>query len=114
MNETCPYCLRDVRFDIGARFQYENERHEIQQCQACGHPVYRLLDPTRARVVAQWPPKGIRPVHPAVPPPIAADWREAHLSLSIGAFRGAAAMARRAVPGLRRSLDVSGWWGRGR
>jgi hypothetical protein len=38
MNETCPYCLRDVRFDIGARFQYENEHHEIQQCQACSHP----------------------------------------------------------------------------
>jgi hypothetical protein len=101
MNETCPHCLRDVRFDIGAQArQGTGEYHEIQVCQACSQLVYRFLDVTRTNVVAQWPPRGIRPTHPAVPKAIAADWLEAHLCLSIRAFRGAAAMARRAVQGV--------------
>ena len=102
MNETCPHCLREVRFDIVAQTQTSPDHlyYEIQRCQACQELVYRHLDNTRTRVLAQWPPKGIRPVHPSVPAPIGADWREAHLCLSIGAFRGAAAMARRAVQGV--------------
>jgi hypothetical protein len=71
------------------------------QHQACGEIVYRQLDINEpGHTLAQWPPKGIRPAHPSVPAPLAADLREAHLCLSIGAFRGAAAMARRAVQGV--------------
>jgi|SoiMethySBSTD1v2_1073268.scaffolds.fasta_scaffold556917_3 hypothetical protein len=100
MNETCPHCLRDVRFDIAAQLGHDGLYYEIQRCQACQGNVYRQLDNTRTQVLAQWPPRGIRPAHPAVPAPIAADWLEAHLCLSIRAFRGAAAMARRAVQGV--------------
>jgi hypothetical protein len=97
MNETCPHCLREVRFDVVTQQVFDNIYYDIQRCQACQGVVYRQLDNTHIQVLAQWPPRGIRPAHPAVPAPIAADWREAHLCLSIGAFRGAAAMARRAV-----------------
>jgi hypothetical protein len=101
MNETCPHCLRDVRFDIQANVQRDREFHQIQRCQACGGQVYRMVDINeQGRTLAQWPLKGIRATHPAVPAPIAADWLEAHLCLTIRAFRGAAAMARRAVQGV--------------
>jgi hypothetical protein len=101
MNETCPRCLREVRFDVNARVQHGSYFHEIQACPACGGIVYRMLDPEEGRpTIAQWPLKQIRPAYPAVPAPIAADWREAHLCLGVGAFRGAAAMARRAVQGV--------------
>jgi Domain of unknown function (DUF4145) len=101
MNDTCPHCLREVRFDILAQTQHGRLLHQIQKCQACRELVYRQLDVEEpSHTLAQWPPRGIRPAHPAVPPPIAADWLEAHLCLSIRAFRGAAAMARRAVQGV--------------
>jgi hypothetical protein len=100
MNETCPHCMRDVRFDIVAQYADGGTYYEIQKCQGCFGVVLRQLTGTRDRVLAQWPPEGIRPTHPAVPAPIAADWHEAHLCLSIRAFRGAAAMARRAVQGI--------------
>jgi hypothetical protein len=101
MNETCPHCLRDVRFDILAQTQHDRMFHQLQQCQACHEFVYRQVDINQPdETLAQWPPKGLRPAHPAVPAPIAADWLEAHLCLTIRAFRGAAAMARRAVQGV--------------
>jgi Domain of unknown function (DUF4145) len=101
MNETCPHCLREVRFDILTFAQHGRMLHQVQKCQACGEVVYRQVDLNEQdHTLAQWPPKGIRPAHPSVPAPIGADWREAHLCLSIGAFRGAAAMARRAVQGV--------------
>jgi hypothetical protein len=101
MNETCPHCLREVRFDINAQLPHGSYVHQIQTCQACGGIVYRMIDTREGRpTIEQWPLKQIRPAHPAVPGPIAADWREAHLCLSVGAFRGAAAMARRAVQGI--------------
>jgi hypothetical protein len=102
MNETCPHCGREVRFDVHAQVMpVSGESHQLHQCQACAGVVYRLTDGHPAtRTIAQWPLKGVRPVHPAVPAPIAADWFEAHLCLTIGAFRGAAAMARRAVQGV--------------
>jgi hypothetical protein len=100
-DETCPHCLREVRFDILANTQHGPMLHHIQKCQACGELVYRQINiEEQGHTLAQWPPKGIRPAHPAVPAPIAADWLEAHLCLSIRAFRGAAAMARRAVQGV--------------
>ena len=101
MNETCPHCLREVRFDIHANTQHGRMLHQIQKCQACGELVYRQVDLNeQEQTLAQWPPKGIRPAHSAVPASIAADWLEAHLCLSIRAFRGAATMARRAVQGV--------------
>jgi hypothetical protein len=89
-----------VRFDIAAQLVVDNRYYEIQRCQACQGIVYRQTDSTHTQVLAQWPARGILPAHPAVPAPIAADWHEAHLCLSIRAFRGAAAMARRAVQGV--------------
>jgi hypothetical protein len=101
MNETCPHCLREVRFDILASTQHGRMLHQIQRCQACDERVYRQVDvDEQGHTLAQWPLTGIRTAHPAVPAPIAADWLEAHLCLSIRAFRGAAAMARRAVQGI--------------
>jgi Domain of unknown function (DUF4145) len=102
MNETCPHCLREVRFDVQAQFMpVGGESHQLQQCQACHGVVYRLADGhPGTRTIAQWPLKGIRAANPSVPGPIAADWLEAHMCLTIGAFRGAAAMARRAVQGI--------------
>jgi hypothetical protein len=43
MNETCPHCLREVRFDVQAVYSNTSgESHQIQQCQACHSIVYRL------------------------------------------------------------------------
>jgi Domain of unknown function (DUF4145) len=101
MNETCPHCLREVRFDIVVQTQHGRLLHQIQKCQACRELVYRQVDVEESgHTLAQWPLKGIRAAHPSVPAPIAADWLEAHLCLSIRAFRAAAAMARRAVQGI--------------
>jgi hypothetical protein len=44
MNETCPHCLREVRFDILAQTQHGRLLHQIQKCQACGEIVYRQVD----------------------------------------------------------------------
>jgi len=99
MSETCPHCLHKASFSTLASAQYATEAHLIEACQGCGRLVYRLQDASTGRR-AQWPPLGLQPAHPSVPAPVGADWYEAHLCQSVGAFRAAVAMARRAVQGI--------------
>lgn len=110
MNETCPHCLHKAHFDVVAQDAQGAEVHQIQRCQACGKLVYRLLEGGGPQLIirAQWPLVGIRAAHSAVPAPIGADWHEAHLCQSIGAFRAAAAMARRAVQGVAIEQSAKG------
>jgi Domain of unknown function (DUF4145) len=98
MSETCPHCLSKAHFSKVST-SYASESHQIEACQGCGKLVYRLIDGSTGRKV-QWPPLGLQPAHPSVPEPIGSDWYEAHLRQSVGAFRAAAAMARRAVQGV--------------
>jgi hypothetical protein len=107
MSKICPHCLSKAHFSTRANQPHGSEVHTIDACHGCGRLVYRLVDSSTRRKM-QWPPLGLQPAHPSVPIPIGSDWHEAHLCQSVGAFRAAAAMARRAVQGIAIERGATG------
>jgi hypothetical protein len=123
LDGTCAWCGRDVAFqvvfgswareDVPGLAPGTSELHEVRRCPRaeCYRSTYRVgvgtLVPDSAGaywdfqdVLHEWPPPGSRQPHQSVPKPIADDWVEAHLCHGIGAYKAAAAMARRAAQGI--------------
>jgi hypothetical protein len=68
----------------------------IGLCDECHQPLFLVLDANEQRIVRTFPPISLeRPPH--VPPGVADDYVEAALCLSVGAYKGAVAMCRRAL-----------------
>ena len=113
LDGTCPWCQRDVLFIRNWFLPYNGveplEVHELLICprSECRRATYRVGIGQQANsqwelatVTAQWPPAGSRPPHQALPKPVADDWAEAHKCFGVTAYKGAAAMARRATQGV--------------
>jgi hypothetical protein len=106
----CPYCLVTVQFNqVGANAWMiaggQQENISVRQCPQCGgvHAVFFIADTALlegSRKTGQWPLEGVPQPHPAMPPPVASDWAEAHMALSVGLWKSAVIMARRAVQGV--------------
>jgi hypothetical protein len=123
MDGTCPWCQKDVAF-ILVIGPYRLERlglvgtasnntplvegHGVYQCprSACRRTVYvvgtigQQGDNDFVTVEGRWPPLGSKPPHQSIPEPVAADWTEGHLCVGVGAYKAAAAMARRGAEGV--------------
>ncbi len=124
LDGTCAWCQRDVAFEVvfGSLTRPDvpglppgtSELHEVWRCprKDCYRSTYRvgigmlvhegsgLTHWEFQEVLHQWPAAGSRQPHEAIPKPVAEDWVEAHLCLGIGAYKAAAAMARRAAQGI--------------
>jgi hypothetical protein len=72
------------------------EKWKMARCGACRRPLFVILDEGEDRVLRTFPPISLeRP--PDVPIGVADDYVEATLCLSVGAYKAAAAMCRRAL-----------------
>jgi hypothetical protein len=72
------------------------EKWRIGLCEGCQRPLFLVLDYNETTILRTFPPVSLeRPAH--VPEGVAADYVEASLCLSVGAYKAAAAMCRRAL-----------------
>lgn len=105
----CPYCHEHTNLTIQTQYTVQPDevkiplQYQIGECNGCGKCVL-VLRPTRSRAMASDLP--IMKVYPnplpseisiIVPENIRNDINEARLCLSVGAFRGAAVLSRRAL-----------------
>jgi hypothetical protein len=72
------------------------EKWKMARCGGCRQPLFVILDEQESRVLRTFPPISLeRP--PDVPIGVADDYVEATLCLSVGAYKAAAALCRRAL-----------------
>jgi len=105
----CPYCHEHTNLTIQAKHTVQSDnsnillQYQIGECNGCGKCVL-ILRPTTsssttssAHILMVYPNPLPSAVSHTVPENISTDISEARLCLSIGAFRGAATLARRAL-----------------
>jgi hypothetical protein len=105
---TCPWCHTVVVFSALFLTALPNgDIEDVRRCPNCQHDHYRYGQGQQTAqgmvfttLLFQSPPSGHRDADASIPTPIAEDWREAHLCFGVGSYKGAAALARRAVQGV--------------
>ncbi len=98
---TCPYCEAKANFTLRHRWEEQQPTGHVVGygawvCDNCHRPVLGYEDPYGDPYDYQ-PRRVPEPEFPDVPDDVATDAKEAHRCLSIGAYRAAVVMARRAM-----------------
>ncbi len=96
----CPSCERHTSISERARYQPTNGEsflYEIGECNNCSQCLLVVRAIPSGSIVRTYPTSLPRAVDDSVPAPIKKDLEESLLCVSVGAFRAAATMARRAV-----------------
>jgi hypothetical protein len=94
----CPNCKKNTNLISRSSYAWPKAAYvayEIGECNSCDY--FMLIQRTRGLITRILPTPLPKSVDERIPEPIKTDFTEAYLCLSVGAYRGAAVMGRRAL-----------------
>jgi hypothetical protein len=95
----CPSCHKSTHLTVRATYDKPNTviRYDIAECNSCNFQVLVVRQRQSGNISRVYPAPLPRATDPRIPEAVKNDFDEALLCLSVGAVRGAAILARRAV-----------------